>query len=136
MFSRCLLYRHNAAIGTDWNLFFWDNSLYLRYLLSNHPNIFGESSYDTYLEVLYIFLIQQPGEPREQHLGEIRLKKFKLQKMSWKTKWPEWSIYTQSHFEKNEKVQNEVGPVEHVVFGKFNLQLSKTVLFWVLGLQF
>ena len=27
-FSRCMLYRHNAAIGTDWNLFFWDNSLY------------------------------------------------------------------------------------------------------------
>ena len=28
-FSRCLLYRHNAAIGTYWNLFFLDNSLYL-----------------------------------------------------------------------------------------------------------
>ena len=24
-----MLYRHNAAIGTDWNLFFWDSSLYL-----------------------------------------------------------------------------------------------------------
>ena len=22
-FSRCILYRHNAAIGTDWNLFFF-----------------------------------------------------------------------------------------------------------------
>ena len=28
-FSRCMLYRHNAAIGTTWNLFFWGNSLYL-----------------------------------------------------------------------------------------------------------
>ena len=28
-FSHCMLYRHNAAIGTDWNLVFWDNSLYL-----------------------------------------------------------------------------------------------------------
>ena len=27
-FSRCMLYRHNTAIGADWNLFFWDNSLY------------------------------------------------------------------------------------------------------------
>ena len=28
-FSRCMLYRHNAAIGTDGKLFFWgDNSLY------------------------------------------------------------------------------------------------------------
>ena len=24
-----MLYRHNAATRTDWNLFFWDNSLYL-----------------------------------------------------------------------------------------------------------
>ena len=27
-FLRCMLYRHNAAIGTDWNLVFWDDSLY------------------------------------------------------------------------------------------------------------
>ena len=24
-----MLYRHNAAIGTDWNMFFLDNSLYV-----------------------------------------------------------------------------------------------------------
>ena len=29
-FSRCMLYRHNAANGTDWNLFFWDNSLKIK----------------------------------------------------------------------------------------------------------
>ena len=29
-FPRCMLYRHNAAIGTDCNLFFWYNSLYVR----------------------------------------------------------------------------------------------------------
>ena len=28
--SSCMLYRHNAAIGTDWNLVFWYNSLYVR----------------------------------------------------------------------------------------------------------
>ena len=28
-FSHCMLYRHNIAIGTDWNLVFWDNSLYI-----------------------------------------------------------------------------------------------------------
>ena len=33
-FKRCMLYRRSAAIGTDWNLNFWDNSLYLR------PNVF------------------------------------------------------------------------------------------------
>ena len=27
-FSRWMLYRYNVAIGTDLNLFFWDNSLY------------------------------------------------------------------------------------------------------------
>ena len=27
-FSRYMLYRHNAAIGTDLNLVYWDNSLY------------------------------------------------------------------------------------------------------------
>ena len=35
MFSRCMLYRHNAVIGTDWNLFFWDNSLYYIHLSVN-----------------------------------------------------------------------------------------------------
>ena len=40
-FSRCMLYRHNAAIGTDWNLFFLDNSLYLSiYLYIYYPYIF------------------------------------------------------------------------------------------------
>ena len=28
-FSRCMLYRYNTAICTDWNLVFWYNSLYL-----------------------------------------------------------------------------------------------------------
>ena len=28
-FSRCMLYRHNAAIGTDLNLVFWNNSFYI-----------------------------------------------------------------------------------------------------------
>ena len=28
-FSRCILYRHNNAIGTDLCLIFWDNSLYI-----------------------------------------------------------------------------------------------------------
>ena len=30
-FSRCMLYRHNAAIGKNRNLVFWDNSLYLMF---------------------------------------------------------------------------------------------------------
>ena len=33
-FSGCMLYRHNAAIGTNWNLFFWDNSLYLKVIVT------------------------------------------------------------------------------------------------------
>ena len=38
-FSRCMLYRHNAAIGTDWKLVFRNNSLYLcvcRILFNNN----------------------------------------------------------------------------------------------------
>ena len=30
-FSRCMLYRHKAAIGTYLNLAFWDNSLYVSF---------------------------------------------------------------------------------------------------------
>ena len=29
-----MLYRHNVVIGTDWNLVFWDNSLYLLAVLT------------------------------------------------------------------------------------------------------
>ena len=38
-------------------------------------------------------LIQPPGEPREQHLGEARKKKLELHKMSKNTKILEGSIY-------------------------------------------
>ena len=39
-------------------------------------------------------MIQPPGEPREQHLCDVRPKKFKVHKISWKTKWPKGSIYS------------------------------------------
>ena len=47
-------------------------------------------------------LIQPPGEPREQHLGDVRPKKFELHKISWKQNEPK-GRYTQRIFEKNAK---------------------------------
>ena len=43
-FSRCKLHSHNAAIGSDWNLFFCDNSLYINYM---------ESYDDSFLTLLF-----------------------------------------------------------------------------------
>ena len=37
-FSCCMLYRHNATIGTDWNLVFWDNSLYKNWICHSNEN--------------------------------------------------------------------------------------------------
>ena len=42
-------------------------------------------------------LIQPPGEPREQYLGDVR------HKISYKTKWPEGSIYYGEFLKKLEK---------------------------------
>ena len=44
-FSRCMLYRHNAAIRTDWNLVIWDNSLYLYKLFELKELKHKESSF-------------------------------------------------------------------------------------------
>ena len=51
---------------------------------SFHPIFFSESSYGKYLQVSLKKKIfnQPPGEPREQHLGDVRPKKFKLHKIS------------------------------------------------------
>ena len=45
-------------------------------------------------------LIQLPGEPREQHLGDVWPEKFEIHKISKKTKWPEGSIYYGSFLKK------------------------------------
>ena len=42
--------------------------------------------------------IQPPGEPKEQHLGEVRSNKFVLQKIHKKTKLPEGSTYYDGAF--------------------------------------
>ena len=45
-----------------------------------------------------LILIQPPGEPREQHLGDVRPKKFhKLHKILWKTN-DRKGQYTLAHF--------------------------------------
>ena len=51
---------------------------------SFHPIFFRESSYGKYLQVSLKKKIfnQLPGEPREQHLGDVRPKKFELHKIS------------------------------------------------------
>ena len=44
-------------------------------------------------------LIQPPGEPREQHLDDVRPKKFELHKISYQlTKWLEGSIHNGAFF--------------------------------------
>ena len=50
---------------------------------SFHPIFFRESSYGKYLQVSLKKKIfnQLPGEPREQHLGDVRPKKFELHKI-------------------------------------------------------
>ena len=52
-FSRCMLYRHIAAICTDWNLVFWDNSLYISFFLSKFVYILYLSVYLYVLTYLY-----------------------------------------------------------------------------------
>ena len=49
------------------------------------------------------FFIQSPGEPRAQHLGEVRPKKFELHKILTKTKLPEGSIYSGAFLRKVQK---------------------------------
>ena len=39
-----MLYRHNAAIGTHWNMFFGDNSLYLDDSDQGHAEDEGEAA--------------------------------------------------------------------------------------------
>jgi len=69
--------------------------------------IFRESSYGKYLKFNKFnkkeILIQPPGEPREQHLGDVRPKKFELHTISLKTKWPEGSIYSGALLRKSTK---------------------------------
>ena len=48
-------------------------------------------------------LIQPPGKPREQHLGDVGPKKFELHKISLNTKWPEGSIYFGAFLKKLQK---------------------------------
>ena len=71
------------------------------------------------------FFIHPPGEPRDHHIGVVRPKKFVLQKISYKTKWPEGSIYSVAFLRKLQKSKKR----SHRN-GKTNL------LFWVLWLQF
>ena len=56
-------------------------------------------------------LIQPPGEPREHHLGEVRSKKFDIQKLR-KQKKTEGSIIYSGFFLKSKKVKNEVTALE------------------------
>ena len=49
IFSSCMLYRHNAAIGTDWNLVFWDNSLYINYS-DNAQKVYYANMYKAFQE--------------------------------------------------------------------------------------
>ena len=70
------------------------------------------------------FLIQPPGEPREQHLGDVRPKQFELQKISKKTKWPEGSIYLGAFLRKLQKIKNEAQQRKNIVFGLFICKLS------------
>ena len=73
-------------------------------------------------------MIQPPGEPREQRIGEVRPKIFIKDKMT--------RMVDILRRKKWKKVQNEVTGPENVVFGKFNWKLKKIVLDWVMWLQF
>ena len=62
------------------NIFFFfkvQKVKYLPHLESNHRNFFSESFYGIPTNFVNINnLIQPPGEPREQHLGDVRPKTF------------------------------------------------------------
>ena len=47
---------------------------YLRHLIINHPNYFNDIC-NIYKFCKKLILIQPPGEPREQHLIEVREKR-------------------------------------------------------------
>ena len=51
-----MLYRHNAAIGRDWNLVFWDNSLFAFFLFLKYP----EMDFDNFFFFFPIFGLKQP----------------------------------------------------------------------------
>ena len=58
-------------------------------------------------------LIQPPGEPREQHLGDVRTKKFELHKMTGRV-----DILIFTHFEKNaKKFKMKSQERKNIVFG-------------------
>ena len=79
------------------------------------------------------FLIQSPGEPWEQHLGDVALKKFELHKISLKTKWPEGSIYSGAFLR---KIHKKLTGTEKPRFWLIYLKIFKNLLFLVLFLHF
>ena len=64
-FSRCMLYRHNTAIGTDLNLVVWDDSLYVHHLhipvlllyFTNAKRSYSTSFYVVFVLITY-FTVQ------------------------------------------------------------------------------
>ena len=68
--------------SNSYNSFFFNGRKfkYIRQLWINHPNFFSECSFGIYLKVLYERNSNPTtkGEPREQHLGEVRQGKLKL----------------------------------------------------------
>ena len=82
-------------------------------------------------------LIQPPGEPREQDLGDVRTKKFELHKILEKTKWPEGLIYSGAFLkkmQKSKKWSHRNGKTPFLV--KLSENIKKNLLFGVLLLQF
>ena len=81
-------------------------------------------------------LIQPPGEPRKQHLSDVRPKKFELHKIKrrqnyWKGR------YTLAHFWENYKKVKMKSEERKTLFLVYFLKMfNKFTFFWVLWLQF
>ena len=66
-------------------------------------------------------LVQPPWEPREQHLGGVRPKKFELHK---KTKWLEGSIYIGTYFSDDKDLISLASKFQNISLGNFKTSWS------------